>query len=170
MASKGANSGKKAKQNKMEVRAETSVSEAIGIWEKVVVISRAPMAFVLLLVVGLTVYGWELASNMTRIGMSIFIGVIVWETARLAWNEWRDPALGTYDGGVLKFYWISGRSVEVPVAQVRRVKVHENPYWQVRRIYPKWFELEIAGEPSKVIVPAFNLKPQAREVLERMSR
>ena len=170
MASTGGNAGKKVPQSKMEVRAGTSVSEAIALWKKKIVIARVTTV---LAGIFFGLVAWRTWKPRGGFGQFVVVALAVLllvDSVRLSWQERRDPALGTYDRGMLKFYWISGRSAEVPVAKVRRVKAHENAYWQVRRIYPKWFELEVMGEPSKVIIPAFNLKPQARDVLERMSR
>jgi len=154
----------------MEIHADTSVSEAVGLWKKKMIIRRTPNIIGVAILLTLTSYGWSSASWGTRLLAAFFALGFLADTIYVAWQERRDPALGAYDRGILKFYWISGRSAEFPVEKVRRVKAHENGYWQVRRVYPKWFELEVRGEPSKVIIPAFNLKPEAREVLERMSR
>jgi len=154
----------------MEIRADTSVSEAVALWRKKIVIARMPTISAGILFGLIAWRTWKPGGGFGQIGVVALAVLLLVDSVRLSWQERRDPALGTYDRGMLKFYWISGRSAEFPVEKVQRVKAHENGYWQVRRVYPKWFELEVRGEPSKVIIPAFNLKPEAREVLERMSR
>ncbi len=163
-------SDRSRKQGKMTLTKGTSITEAIQIAKKRTLISRVPVVAVAIIIAGI---GWRTWKAGGGWGQYVGVGLVVLavaDSARLFWQERRDPALGAFSGGIFRFYWISGRSVEVPLSRVRWVKVHDNPYWQFRRVYPKWFELEIEGEPGGIIVPASNLKPEARDILTRMSR
>ncbi|HHQ48249.1 MAG TPA: hypothetical protein ENK19_05125 [Acidobacteria bacterium] len=157
-------------ERKVKVTRRTSVPEAVRFAKKSVVISRIPVIAAALIVGVITWRAWKPDGGWGQFVAVGLVMVALLDSARLYVQERGDPAIGEYSDGVLRFHWISGRSVEVPVSRVRRIRFHENPYWQFRRVYPKWFEVDLAGEPKRIIVPDSNLKPEARELLTRLSR
>lgn len=140
-----------------------TADEAARRWKRHVTATWIMTLIATTLIAALTWYGWGSASAGTRVGMVLFIAVLLGDGARNGWLEWHDPTLCKITDGVLTFHRISAPPIELPVTQVQCVKVHENPYLKLRRAYSKWFEVETRS--SRIIVAASNLTAEAHHCL-----
>lgn len=144
---------------------ETSSTEAVEVWKTKVVLRRLPAVLVGIGIGMIAYFTWRPGGGWGQYAAVVLVAFLIGESLVMAYLERNDPALVALSADAFQFRWVSGRSLEVGVDRIGCVRRHESSYFNLRRAYPIWYEIEFKGISSRVIVAGFNLTPEAEKCL-----